>query len=232
MKERTINIGVHIFGWLLFIYLPLLVLPNAWNLITSNICRFSYYLFFSGLLVLLFYFNYYFAVPRFYFYRKYGTFLGLHILFLISVFIVVIFVHKLIGPCANPVQEPSFQNLIKNILPRHIVVFLVSILMRVNARLKTIDAQKTKTELQLLRAQINPHFLFNVLNTIYGQAITQSVHTADSIAQLSDLMRYALKEANVPMVRLDKEITYLESYVAFQKLRLTQQTKIYFQIVW
>ena len=98
--------------------------------------------------------------------------------------------------------------------------------MRINERFKAIGDQKIKTELQLLRAQVNPHFLFNVLNTIYGQAIIKSEHTADSIAKLSDLMRYSLKEANVPMVTLEKEITYLESYISLQKLRLADKTKV------
>ena len=136
----------------------------------------------------------------------------------------------IIGPCVNPVIERSFRNLIRVVLPRHLFVFFVSLFMGVNKKLQSIDAQKNKTELQLLRAQVNPHFLFNVLNTIYGQAITKSANTADSIAKLSDLMRYSLKEANVPTISLAKEIAYIESYIALQKLRLTDKTTVDFQI--
>jgi len=230
MNGRTINIGVHIIAWLLFILLPIWISPKISDLFAYNICHFFYYLVFSAMLVLLFYFNYYFAVPNYYFKQKYFSFTRIHITFLVGVFLVTILIDALIGPCVNPTQEASVRTLIRNVLPRHILVFFVSLLMRFNERLKAIDIQKTKTELQLLRAQVNPHFLFNVLNTIYGQAIIKSDHTADSIAKLSDLMRYSLKEANVPMVTLDKEIEYLESYISLQKLRLTDKTKVDFQI--
>ncbi|MFM9943993.1 MAG: sensor histidine kinase, partial [Bacteroidia bacterium] len=81
-----------------------------------------------------------------------------------------------------------------------------------------------------LKAQINPHFLFNTLNGIYAQAITKSEHTADSIQKLSALMRYVITEANENKVFLEKEITYLKNYIQLQKLRLTDKTKVNFTV--
>ena len=230
MKERTINIGLHIIVWVVFLILPILIFPKILALFDLDNCFIFNYLTISVLLVLYFYFNYYFAVPTYYFKQKYFAFTGLHVAFIIAVFIWVILFNRLNGPCVNPEVEPSLSHLSKNILPRHLLVFFVSLLMRLNKRLTSIDAKKTKTELQLLRAQVNPHFLFNVLNTIYGQAMIKSEHTADSITKLSDLMRYSLKEANVSKVALDKEIAYLESYISLQKLRLTNKTKVDFQL--
>lgn len=89
-----------------------------------------------------------------------------------------------------------------------------------------MESEKIKAELSVLKHQINPHFLFNVLNDIYGQAITKSGDPADSILRLSELMRYVLSEAQYEKVSLEKEIHYLENYIALQKRRLTEKTKV------
>lgn len=229
MNGRTIKIGLHVVSWVLFLILPILIFPNILERWNTESCHRFYYSIASLLLVLFYYFNYYFALPRYYFKQKYFVFLSVHIVFILGVLGLIILTSFFVGPCNPPGIEASITRTVGQILPRHILVFIFSLLMTLNERLKSIDVQKTKTELQLLRAQINPHFLFNVLNTIYGQAIIKSDHTADSIEKLADLMRYSLKEANVPRVALEKEIGYLESYIALQSLRLTDKTKVKFQ---
>ena len=230
MNGRTIKIGLHVVSWLLFLILPIFIFPNVLERLSAQSCHRFYYSIVSILLVLFYYFNYYFALPRYYFKQKYIVFITIHVAFVFGVFGLLIFTSFLLGPCVPLGTEPSLSRVVGLILPRHILVFIFSLLMALNERLKAIDVQKTKTELQLLRAQINPHFLFNVLNTIYGQAITKSEHTADSIEKLADLMRYSLKEANIPKVSLEKEIGYLESYISLQAFRLTDKTKVKFQV--
>ncbi len=230
MNGRTIKIGLHVVIWILFLILPILIFPNVLERWNAESCHRFYYSLVGLLLVLFYYFNYYFALPRYYFKQKYFIFISVHIVFIFGVFGLIIFTSFFLGPCIPSGIEPSLSRFVGMILPRHILVFIFSLLMALNDRLKAIDVQKTNTELQLLRAQINPHFLFNVLNTIYGQAIIKSDHTADSIEKLADLMRYSLKEADVPKVSLEKEIGYIESYIALQSLRLTEKTKVKFQI--
>jgi len=230
MNGKAVNIGVHTIAWVFFLSLPIFLFPELLVRFEYSNCYIFNYLLSSGLLVVLFYFNYYVAVPNYYFREKYAAFIGLHIAFIIGVFLLLILFNLFIGPCGIAKSEEPFKTLSRGILPRYILVLFASLLMRINERLKSIDAQKMKTELQLLRAQINPHFLFNVLNTIYGQAIIKSEHTADSIARLADLMRYSLTEANVSKISLDKELVYIENYIALQKLRLTEKTKVDFQI--
>lgn len=230
MNGRTINIGLHVVIWIFFLMLPFLILPNALVRFSTESCHRFFFVIISVMLVLHYYFNYYYAIPRFYFKQRYFAFIALHTTFILAVFLLVILTGLVIGPCPSPGLDPPLKNLTKSLLPRHILVLIFSLFMALNERLRTIDSQKTKTELQFLRTQINPHFLFNVLNTIYGQAIIKSDHTADSIAKLSDLMRYSLKEANVPKVTLEKEITYLENYISLQALRLTDKTKVDFQV--
>lgn len=75
--------------------------------------------------------------------------------------------------------------------------------------------------LQLLRSQINPHFLFNTLNALYGTAITDgSMRTAEGIQQLSDIMRFMLHENSRDLIPLGTEVGYLKNYLSLQKLRL------------
>jgi two-component system LytT family sensor kinase len=79
---------------------------------------------------------------------------------------------------------------------------------------------KTKTDLQFLRSQINPHFLFNVLNTLYGTALQENAErTAEGIQKLGDMMRFMLHENNLDFIDMSKEIDYLQNYIALQKLR-------------
>ena len=125
----------------------------------------------------------------------------------------------------------NLKTLLKGSLPRFIMVIIASFIMRLNARIKSMETEKSKAELALLRAQINPHFLFNVLNNIYGQAIIKSEHTANSIAKLSDLMRYSLGEASESSVPLEKEIAYFNNYLSLQKLRLTNKTVVDFKVI-
>jgi LytS/YehU family sensor histidine kinase len=79
---------------------------------------------------------------------------------------------------------------------------------------------KSKADLQFLRSQINPHFLFNVLNTLYGTALQENAETtADGIQKLGDMMRFMLHENNMDFIQMSREIDYLENYIDLQKLR-------------
>ena len=98
------------------------------------------------------------------------------------------------------------------------------------ARNKEIANEKLKAELSFLKAQINPHFLFNTLNNIYALASTQSEHTAAAVMKLSSIMRYVLTEARNDLVPLEKEIQFTSHYIELQKMRLTDKTIIEFSV--
>ncbi|SOD20180.1 sensor histidine kinase [Pedobacter xixiisoli] len=84
---------------------------------------------------------------------------------------------------------------------------------------RSLESEKKDMELQFLKSQLNPHFLFNSLNNIYSLAYQKSDKTADAILKLSEIMRYMIYESNDSWVSLDKEVEYVESYVELQKLR-------------
>lgn len=79
---------------------------------------------------------------------------------------------------------------------------------------------QSKSSLAFLRAQINPHFLFNALNTLYGTALQeQADRTAEGIQKLGDMMRFMLHENNQEKILMSREIEYLDNYIDLQKLR-------------
>jgi sensor histidine kinase YesM len=84
---------------------------------------------------------------------------------------------------------------------------------------RNLESEKKDMELQFLKSQLNPHFLFNSLNNIYSLAYQKSDKTADAVLKLSEIMRYMIYESNDSWVSLDKEVQYLQSYVELQKLR-------------
>lgn len=84
---------------------------------------------------------------------------------------------------------------------------------------RNLESERREMELQFLKSQLNPHFLFNSLNNIYSLAYQKSDKTADAIMKLSEIMRYMIYESNTPTVELSKEVDYLTNYIELQKIR-------------
>ncbi|MDB5264017.1 MAG: putative signal transduction histidine kinase [Adhaeribacter sp.] len=88
-----------------------------------------------------------------------------------------------------------------------------------NERAQELEREKLKAELQLLKAQIHPHFLFNTLNNLYSLALTQSGQAPEVVLKLAGLLRYMLYECNVTQVPLVKEIKLIQDYIQLEELR-------------
>lgn len=96
--------------------------------------------------------------------------------------------------------------------------------------IRNIQISQLQTELKYLRAQINPHFLFNGLNTIYGTIDGKNSQARNMVVQFSDLLRYNLYEADSDHVLLHQEVSYLQNYVALQRARSDASLSIALQI--
>lgn len=94
--------------------------------------------------------------------------------------------------------------------------------------LQNLKAEKSKTELSLLRTQINPHFFFNTLNNLYALTIKNSKQAPDVILKLSDMMRYTIYEGEKETVKLSDEIEYLQNYIELHKIRYKKTVEITF----
>ncbi len=86
-------------------------------------------------------------------------------------------------------------------------------------------------ELGALKNQVNPHFLFNTLNSLYAMALRdKAISTADNIMKLSGLMRYVVTETNNAFVTLEKELNYINGYIQLQKIRLDKNVKLNYHV--
>jgi sensor histidine kinase YesM len=98
------------------------------------------------------------------------------------------------------------------------------------ARSRELENRQLTSELRFLKAQVNPHFLFNTLNNLYYLAVNKSDQTPEVIAKLSGMMRYMIHESNAEKVPLNKEVEYMENYLDLEKLRLNEEVPITFEV--
>jgi LytS/YehU family sensor histidine kinase len=98
------------------------------------------------------------------------------------------------------------------------------------AKKKAIENEKLTAELRFLKAQVNPHFLFNTLNNLYYLATVNSPKTPEVIDKLSQMMRYMLYDSNHPKIAVAKEIDYMKNYIDLEILRLDNKIPINFDI--
>lgn len=178
------------------------------------------------------YFTVYYLLPKFLFKKKYFLFA---ILFIISASAAIIAQRALMYYISYPVFYPEWVdkmgsfwkiNPFYSLLNIYTVVGLFASIKLLkywykNQQLRAELENKNKTsELALLRTQLNPHFLFNTLNNIDSLILTNPNKASDAIIKLSDIMRFMLYDTKTDQVSLEKEINYLESYIALQQIRL------------
>ncbi|SDG42695.1 sensor histidine kinase [Chitinophaga filiformis] len=111
-----------------------------------------------------------------------------------------------------------------------LAVFFFSLILKISYRWRLTEKEKLNAELSYLKAQINPHFLFNILNTIYSLAIEKSDQTGTAVVKLSQMMRYVISDAGNHLVPLSREIDYLSNYIELQKLRFGDSIPLSFTV--
>jgi LytS/YehU family sensor histidine kinase len=130
----------------------------------------------------------------------------------------------------------DFQDLLKFFFSFNLVSTLLKLskgwfqLIETRGNLERLEKMHAQAELESLKEQINPHFLFNSLNTLYAMVIKKSDTAPDYILKLSGLLRYLLYETSSSLVKLDKELANMSDYVDLQKLRAGPQASVSFEI--
>lgn len=180
-------------------------------------------------MLVFFYLNYYLLVPRIYFPKKYS----LYILLVILAFIMITGFPNILFPASPgpemhgpPPHRPDppgwtesvFRHVSHNLFLFLVVLFL-SMMLRIRDQWKILREEKLSAELSYLKAQVNPHFLFNTLNSIYALSIEKSDYTPAAIVKLSGMMRYVLSESAHTHTSLENEIRYIGDYITLQKIR-------------
>jgi len=173
------------------------------------------------------YFNLLWLFPRFYNTSK-GFYTVASILLLVAVYLTILGVGTLIFGHDGPRRHKPFLYyfaLFKQafwLVLIYILGTVYSIQQMLNhqiTRLKEVNEEKLQTELQLLKAQINPHFLFNALNNIYALTYMKSEKAPDGVLKLSEMLRYVLEDCSQEKVPLRQEIMYIENFIDFYRMK-------------
>ena len=209
------------FNWS-FVSVLLLLLNFIANLIQIFVIYLVYYFFY--------YINHYLLIPRI-FKEKGFIYYGFSIAAVILVFYPVLVSLVSLLPVVDQLGFSRFTGT-SNIfaedaggLPFVIMVLTVPVIIgyewfKQNSELAVLEKEKSATELNLLKQQINPHFFFNTLNNLYALSITKDEQTPEVILQLSELMRYVIYKGKEETVSLEEEVKYIEDYIQLQQIRL------------
>lgn len=103
-------------------------------------------------------------------------------------------------------------------------------LQDVNYKIAKIEKENIDNQLKILKAQINPHFLFNSLNVLYALALKRADETPETIIKLSDILRYVIYESNKEKVSIQSEVKLINDYLVLQKYRVDKTAKIHFYV--
>ncbi|MCA0428987.1 MAG: sensor histidine kinase [Bacteroidetes bacterium] len=192
------------------------------------------------LLIVVFYINYFYLIEKFYLQKK-------HIIYFITViivFILILIIENLSINYFYDLNQTNFEHFEPPFYPHkpkfmfwpfdkklhlYLIIVLIALIIKVRVHLRQVEIEKTNYELSNLKAQINPHFLFNALNSIYSLAIQNSNKTADSIIKLSEIMRYVLRD-NSLKIKLEEELNFINHYLELQKMRLTSNVNFIYEI--
>lgn len=227
------NKYLHIVLIVLFIAIPIFSSPDldgSFKILT--VAPFQRTLLQHTLLLAFFYANFYLFLPKFYTPKKYWI-LGL--IFVVGFFLIAnipswifsdfhIAEHRYLE---HPHQGhgPDLDDFISRKYIKVFIPFLFTILfsmyLYVNELHKKREAEISKAQLLNLKYQLQPHFLFNTLNSIYALSLSQSEETPDVILKLSNIMRYVVGESDKESVPLERELTHIQDYVSLQMMRVS-----------
>jgi LytS/YehU family sensor histidine kinase len=191
-----------------------------------------------------FYLTAYLLIPKYLYRKKYFAFITLLVLLVIFsglfMMVAVRSVDRYFDPSVNviPVNDPALLKFDINIFTWTSLIAAfgsggLKIMIdsfRLRKRLLEVEKEKIATELNFLRSQINPHFLFNVINTIYFQIDKKNTDARASVEKLSEMLRYQLYECTSDKIEIKKELDYIKNYVAVQTLRMEKGSDIQLRI--
>jgi len=191
------------------------------------------------------YFNLYFLIPRFLERGRYGLYILLLALtisatagvivfgYYLTAFLVGIPLEKLFG---HPPSDFYFY-FKTNSLPSTLAAMTLGMSIKLTKnwiesrrRHELLEKEKVETELKFLRSQLNPHFIFNAINSIFFLIHKNPAMASHALAKFSDLLRYQLYESNELQIPLSQEIGYLENFIELERLRQSHRLELHIDI--
>ncbi|AYL96189.1 sensor histidine kinase [Mucilaginibacter celer] len=224
----------HIVFWLLAYLFWIFVFRNGTLVLTHAITiQFCYLLFISA----NYYFNAFYTIPVLLNKKRYALFAFMFLLGIsltaavrvpVSMF-VTIYVFKVAYPQFNylSIFADSFVNILFWVLCILAAKMIIE-KIRSQVYIEKIEKEKATNELNFLRAQFNPHFLFNSINSIYGHIDKSNKAAREMLLVFSEMLRYQLYECNVERISLESEVNYIKNYIAIQKGRIDERILVSF----
>jgi len=224
---------IHAGAWAVLAAFPVVVTlashteqPVGWDFYARFVIMFSS-------ILIMFYVNYLFLVDRFLFTKKSGLFILSNILLIVGIITVV---HLCMDLLPAPPDRPEHRDRPPKELLRigfylwnsliYIFVIALSVAFRstmswfrVEAERKELERSRSEAELQNLKSQLNPHFLFNTLNNIYSLIAISQDRAQEVVHDLSRLLRYVLYDSSQPLVPLERELDFIRNYVELMRIR-------------
>lgn len=175
----------------------------------------------------IFYFTALYLFPRFY--KTGRSYFWISFLFIVLISVVLLWAdERIISPFRTVHADdrpPLIFHYLRYVFSTGFTYFVATSLSlmqhtrQLQAKEKILSEEKLATEVKLLKAQINPHFIFNALNNIYSLSYMQSENAPESILKLSEMLRYVFYDCNKDRVPLSSEIKYIENFTGFQQMK-------------
>ncbi|MEP7195679.1 MAG: sensor histidine kinase [Saprospiraceae bacterium] len=217
---------------MIFALILIYIGPKDWTNIHLILWSFSNTIIYASLA----YFNLFYLFPRF---LRNGSFI-LYLSSIIGISLIatplqIVINHTFctieIGGCSTWITDQKFHFISMLIVSSLSTLARIPLdWLKVQHEKQTLQTKNIESELQFLKNQINPHFLFNTLNNLYALTLKKSDYAPELVLKLSDMLRYMLYECNEEKVSLSKEIHYIKNYLDLEKIRLSQQPEIEFDI--
>jgi two-component system LytT family sensor kinase len=192
----------------------------------------------NGLLAMLIYFNWLVLVPKFARRGKVSAYI-ISLLAAVIFYVLLKNAHDVYqnGYVTGDVNKTSF--FYHSLYNFSIALFYLSFFIALQLSkewyfqqevIRQMELEKLSSELEYLKAQINPHFVFNSINTIYFQIDKENVAARESLSAFSEMLRYQLYECNGTEIPIEKEILYLKNYIGLQRMRKDEHYTISFSV--
>lgn len=222
----------HTFFWICCLVLLVLLgrgKNGLWDTFINETLNLTFY-------AAIVYINLYYLIP--YFLKKKKIFTYLILLIAVAIFItpIKLFIFHFRFTNHEELQQGLLAQQHYFYLANIFVAFgsmLMSIIMdwmRHQRERTVLENQNIQSELRFLKSQINPHFLFNTLNSIYALTLKKSDDAPEIVVKLSEMLRYMLYECNEKLVPLEKEVNYVKNYLALEQLRHGGKIEIDFDL--
>ena len=230
-----IPIKYHLVFWVSYFFLNVVrwgsYYQDYWYSFKSNVVTVTLGMFLA-------YFHVYFLLPKLLFRKKIISYfffflVGLTVFYIVRTELIFIFINENVWPeSQTPQSSYAFNHiLVVSLIGIYDVGLATTVKLTTDwivdrKRIEALQASQLKTELQFLKAQIQPHFFFNTLNNLYALTLEKSKQAPEVVLKLSEIMEYILYDAKEPKIRLLNEVNYIQNYIDLEKLRYGDKVSV------